>query len=77
MRCRPNETLVIAGMFQSLLNVDLRHLIKSSLPVFIESGVGGRAIVCPGVQNLQRIDLTIITLEINIIVFVKEFSPIL
>ena len=26
---------------------------------------GGRAIVCPGVQTLQRIDLTTMTLEIK------------
>jgi len=48
--CGPNEALVISGMFQG----DTPSLLT-----------GGRAIVCPGVQTLQRIDLTTMTLEIN------------
>merc|ERR1711936_535726 len=48
--CGPNEALVISGMFQG------------------ESGTlltGGRAIVCPGIQTLQRISLNTMTLSIN------------
>merc|ERR1711970_513950 len=48
--CGPNEALVISGMFQG------------------EGGTfltGGRAIVCPGIQTLQRIPLTTMTLSIT------------
>lgn len=48
--CGPNEALVISGMFQG------------------ESGTfltGGRAIVCPGIQTLQRVPLTTMTLSIT------------
>jgi len=48
--CGPNEALVISGMFQG----DLGSLLT-----------GGRAIVCPGIQTLQRIPLNTITLSIN------------
>jgi len=48
--CGPNEALIISGMFQG------------------EGGTfltGGRAIVCPGIQTLQRIPLTTMTLSIT------------
>jgi len=48
--CGPNEALVISGMFQG----NRPNLLT-----------GGRAIVCPGVQTLQRINLTTMTLEIR------------
>merc|ERR1711915_652276 len=47
--CGPNEALVISGMFQGN-------------GTFL---TGGRAIVCPGIQTLQRIPLTTMTLSIN------------
>jgi len=48
--CGPNEALVISGMFQG------------GKPTFIN---GGRAIVCPCIQNVQRIPLNTMTLEVN------------
>jgi len=48
--CGPNEALVISGMFQG----DRPSLLT-----------GGRAIVCPGIQTLQRISLNTMTLEIK------------
>merc|ERR1712215_358581 len=47
--CGPNEALVISGMFQGN-------------GTFL---TGGRAIVCPGIQTLQRIPLTTMTLSIT------------
>jgi len=48
--CGPNEALVISGMFQG------------GQPSFI---TGGRAIVCPCIQTVQRIPLNTMTLEVN------------
>lgn len=47
--CGPNEALVISGMFQG------------GKPTFI---TGGRAIVCPCIQTVQRITLNTMTLSI-------------
>jgi len=48
--CGPNEALVISGMFQG------------GKPTFIN---GGRAIVCPCIQTVQRIPLNTMTLEVQ------------
>jgi len=48
--CGPNEALVISGMFQG------------GAPSFI---TGGRAIVCPCIQTVQRIPLNTMTLEVH------------
>merc|ERR1711971_50993 len=48
--CGPNEALVISGMFQG------------GKPTFIS---GGRAIVCPCIQTVQRIPLNTMTLEVH------------
>eukprot|EP00092_Neocalanus_flemingeri_P044985 GFUD01050097.1.p1 GENE.GFUD01050097.1~~GFUD01050097.1.p1 ORF type:complete len:430 (-),score=174.58 GFUD01050097.1:404-1693(-) len=48
--CGPNEALVISGMFQG------------GKPTFIN---GGRAIVCPCIQTVQRIPLNTMTLEVH------------
>jgi len=48
--CGPNEALVISGMFQG------------GTPTFIN---GGRAIVCPCIQTVQRIPLNTMTLEVH------------
>lgn len=48
--CGPNEALVISGMFQG------------SGPSYI---TGGRAIVCPCIQTVQRITLNTMTLSIH------------
>merc|ERR1711874_496638 len=48
--CGPNEALVISGMFQG------------GKPSFIN---GGRAIVCPCIQTVQRIPLNTMTLEVQ------------
>jgi len=48
--CGPNEALVISGMFQGNSGTLL---------------TGGMAIVCPGIQTLQRISLNTMTLSIN------------
>jgi len=48
--CGPNEALVISGMFQG------------GEPSFIS---GGRAIVCPCIQTVQRIPLNTMTLEVH------------
>merc|ERR1711971_573129 len=48
--CGPNEALVISGMFQG------------GMPTFIS---GGRAIVCPCIQTVQRIPLNTMTLEVH------------
>ena len=49
MTCGPNEALIISGMFQGS---------QGSLLT------GGRAVVCPGIQTLQRIPLNTITLSV-------------
>ena len=76
--CGPNEALVISGMFQgntpSLLTGQeaavwvfrssfVEDIILWCVMAFLSPG--GRAIVCPGIQSLQRIDLTTMTLEIK------------
>jgi len=48
--CGPNEALVISGMFQG------------GKPTFIN---GGRAVVCPCIQTVQRIPLNTMTLEVH------------
>jgi len=48
--CGPNEALVISGMFQG------------GKPTFIN---GGRAVVCPCIQTVQRIPLNTMTLEVQ------------
>eukprot|EP00092_Neocalanus_flemingeri_P016214 GFUD01017552.1.p1 GENE.GFUD01017552.1~~GFUD01017552.1.p1 ORF type:complete len:430 (-),score=174.42 GFUD01017552.1:470-1759(-) len=48
--CGPNEAFVISGMFQG------------GKPTFIN---GGRAIVCPCIQTVQRIPLNTMTLEVH------------
>ncbi len=48
--CGPNEALVISGLFYG------------NRPCFI---TGGRAVVCPCVQRVQRIPLTTLTLIIE------------
>ena len=48
--CGPNEALIISGMFQGS---------NGSLLT------GGRAVVCPGIQTLQRIPLNTITLSVT------------
>jgi len=48
--CGPNEALVISGMFQGNSGTFL---------------TGGRAIVCPGIQTLQRVSLNTMTLSIT------------
>ena len=50
MTCGPNEALIISGMFQGS---------NGSLLT------GGRAVVCPGIQTLQRIPLNTITLSVS------------
>ena len=48
--CGPNEALIISGMFQGAHGSLL---------------TGGRAVVCPGIQTLQRIPLNTITLSVT------------
>merc|ERR1719500_2033233 len=56
--CGPNEALVVSGMGYGEINPDTKEYRP-----FVVMG-GGRAIVCPCLQTIQRITLNTMTLEV-------------